>query len=1089
MRRKLFSVAVILFSALASLPSTQAQVRSSGVVLGTVTDQSGAVVPGAKVTLINVDTGTALNAETLANGEYQFPVVPVGQYQLKVSKEGFKVYLQSPFPVSAVENVRINPAMTLGQVTELVTINAAPATVDTVTASEGDTVTSKQVNDLPLDTRLFTQLVLLEPGVSSSLVQTPGFGSNSSIGFSMNGVRADENNILMDGVRNLDSFGGNAFVTPNLYAVSEFRIENNNYSAATGRDAGAQVNLITRSGANKFHGNAFEFVRNDDLNARNFFSPTIPENRYNDFGYDVGGPIKKDKYFFFWSEEWRRIIQSSGTYLATVPTAAQIAGTFQGVALTNPTGATTPTGAPCVTMTGTASNPTSNIDPTCLDTNASLLVSTYYPSPIPGYQNGPFNFVSSVPDSTHWREESVRLDGNFSNKLSANARFTQDNVTLQNPYGLFDPNVLPNVGASSQFFPIYNYSGHLTYTPKANLTSEFGWGLYWGTDKFLENGPLSSRARAPGLDIPQIFPLDELDRIPTLNIGGGYAGINEEWYFHNYSYSMPFTNDNTWIRGNHTVKFGLVFTKEAKSELANPSDNNTNGTFTFNGQYTGNALADFVMGRAYEYTETALDFFGNYRWWNLEPYVEDQIKLRPNLTLTVGARYEFYSPEHELNNMLGGFLPSLFNPSDAPAVNSSGVITSATGTYNALNGVFVAGKNSPYGDHLFPAHYDYIAPRFGLAWDPTSTGKMSVRAGYGVFYDRWGSYTQFGGFNPPFNSSVSIYNTFLSNPAGTSSSSAANYPSGLSTALPPWKYPQVQKWSAGVQRQVMANTSVEVSYVGTKGTHLLSGVNLNQNAPNAEVADGTIAFQSVAPYLGWSAITAYNTGFNSSYNALQVSVIRRMQHGLAFQASYTYSKTLTDQSSAWGTPQDTYDIRADKGLASFDVPHVLVFNYTWELPFFHHQHGAGKAILDGWELAGITTFQKGFPNTVSLPTDNEGTGYVSPERANLVGNPNGSKTLTNWFNTNAFVTPPVATFGDAANNNVIGPGENNWDMGLYKQIPVKESLNLRFRVQFFNTWNHPSFSGIDAGLGTLAFGQVTSALNPRATQFSLEMAF
>ena len=1088
MRRELIGVAAILFMVLAFLPSAKAQVRSTGVVLGTVTDQSGAAVPGANVSLRNVETGTALATETLTTGDYQFPVVPSGQYQLTVTKQGFKSFLQSQFSVGAVENVRINAVLTLGQISEEVTVSSAPAAVDTVTASEGNTVTGTQVNELPLDTRVFTQLVLLEPGVSSALIQTPGFGSNASIGFSLNGVRGDENNMSIDGVRNLDTFGGNAFVTPNLYAISEFRIENNSYSAATGRDAGAQINLISRSGSNGFHGNAFDFLRNNAMNSRNFFAPSVPENRYNDFGYDVGGPIKKDKYFFFWSQEWRRIIQTSGTYLTTVATPAQTNGVFQGIALANPTGATTPTGAPCVTVTGAAGNPTSTIDPTCIDPNASLLLANYFPAPIPGYQNGPFNFVSSVPDNTHWREESIRLDGNFTNKLSANARFTQDNVTLRNPYGLFTTNVLPYVGSSTQFYPMYNYSAHLTYAPKPNFTSEFGWGLYWDTDKFLQNGPLSSRSRVPGLNIPQIFPLDELDRIPTINIGMGYAGVNEQWYFHNYSDSMPISNDNTWIRGNHTIKFGLWFTPEGKSELANPSNNNTNGTFNFNGQYTGNALADFVMGRAYSYTETALDPFGHYRWFNLEPYIEDQIKLRPNLTLTVGARYEYFEPEHETSNLFGSFDPSLFDPSQAPTVNSSGVITSAPGTYNALNGIIVAGKNSPWGNHLFPAHYDAIAPRIGVAWDPTSAGKMSVRAGYGVFYDRWGSYTQFGGFNPPFNSSVGIFNTFLSNPAGTTSSTAPTFPSGLDAALAPWKYPQVQKWSVGIQREVMANTSVEVSYVGTKGTHLLAVDNLNQPYPNAAVAEGTLSADAVRPYMGWGSISGWNTGFNSSYNALQVSAIRHLQHGLAFQVAYTYSKTLTDASGAWGAPQDSRDNRADKGLASYDIPHILVFNYTWELPFFHHQHGAGKAILDGWQVAGITTFQKGFPNTVTLPTDNEGIGG-GLERANLIGNPSGAKTLTNWFNTGAFAVPTVATFGNAPNNDVRGPGENNWDFGIYKQFPIKESLKLRFRAQFFNFFNHPSFNGIDAGYGSLAFGDVTSALAPRATQLSLEVAF
>jgi hypothetical protein len=1067
-------------------PWACAQSRSTGTVLGTVRDPSGAVIPGATVTLQNAGTGATLTVATNSSGDYFFPVVGVGSYKLTVTRSGFRSYVQSGFAVNALENVRLDAVLQVGTVSQQVSVTAQPAMVNTVTADEGDTVTGTQVNDLPLDSRLWTQLVTLEPGISSPLVQTPGFGSNASIPFSANGVRADENNVMVDGVRNLDTFGGNAFVTPNLYAVSEFRVENNSYSAATGRDSGVQVNLITRSGTNQFHGNAFEFFRNDALNARNFFSPTIPENRYNDFGYDVGGPIKKNKYFFFWSEEWRRIIQSSGTFLTTVATPAEIQGDFSALLQGS---------SPQVLMDPATGQPYPNdvIPPSQLNPNAVLLLKTYFPAPTPGFEQGPFNFVSSVPDSTRWREEQIRLDANFSDKWQAYARFTQDNVSLYNAYGLFNSNIVPYVGASNQFFPIYNYGVHATYTAKPNLISEFSWGLYWATDKYLENTPLASESRAPGLDIPQIFPLDELDRIPTLSMAQGYAGINEQWFFHNYAFSMPIENDNTWILGNHTLKFGITYTPEGKSELANPSNNNTNGTYSFTGQYTGNALADLVVGRAYQYTETDLDPFFNYRWFNVEPYIQDQVKLRPNLTLNAGVRYEYYAPEVELTNHLDGFDPALFNAAQAPVVNSSGVITSAPGTYNTLNGVIVAGKNSPWGRSLFPAHYGYFAPRLSLAWSPTKDGKTSVRAGYGIFDERWGSYSQFGGYNPPFNSSVDIFNTSLSNPAGFSGASAESFPPGLSTTGAPWDYPQVQKWSVSVQRQIARDTMIEAAYVGTKGTHLQSAINLNQPLPSAQVAiaNGAISPDAARPFPGWSSITEYETGFNSTYNALQISAIHRLHSGLAFQAAYTWSKALTDASSAWGTPQDSRDIRAEKGLATFQVPQALSFNYVWDVPFFHRLHSApARAVLDNWEVSGITTFQSGFPETVTLPTDNAGTGFSGPERPNRVGNANNAPgTLTDWFNTAAFTVPPIGIFGDSPNGVILSPGENNWDFGIMRTFPIKESWKLRFSSQFFNFFNHPSFNYADSGYGDLAFGQVTSALNPRVIQFGLELQF
>jgi outer membrane receptor protein involved in Fe transport len=1041
---------------------------STGSVQGSVTDQTGALVPGASVALTNQDTGASQNTRTSTAGTYSFPVVGVGGYTLSVSQPGFKAYKQSEFHVEAASPVTINVSLAMGQSTEHVTVSETPPGINTVTASEGNTVTGKQMNELPLTNRQFTQLVLLEPGVSSPQNQTPGYGSNSSVSFSLNGVRSDENNLMIDGIRNLDTFGGNAFVTPNLFAVSEFRIENSSYSAVTGRSAGGQVNLISRSGTNAFHGNIFEFFRNDALNARNFFATSVPENRYNDFGYDVGGPIKKNKLFFFWSEEWRRIIQSNGTHLAVVPTAAERNGDFSAL----------PPG------TLSSQYPGNIISPSQLDPNAQLLLKYYYPQPTPGYQNGAFNFVSSEPDFTKWREESLRLDYKPTDKLSTYVRLTQDNVTLQNPYGLFSENALPNVGASSQVYPVYQIAFNATYIFSPTFITEFTWGTYRDNDKYLENGPLSNRNRAPGLNIPQAFPLDELNRIPSLSFSQGYAGITEQWYFHNYSYSMPFESHNTWIHGAHTVQFGIDFTREGKSELANPSSNNTNGTFSFTGQYTGDALADFLTGHAYRYTETALDPFLNYRWYNLEPFIEDQIKLRPNLTLTAGLRYEYYQPEYEKNNIFGSFDPAFFNPAQAPLVNPDGTLISNP---SPLNGIIVAGQNSPFGRALFPSRANNLAPRLGLVWAPGSSGKTSVRAGYGIFYDRWGSYSQFGAFNPPFNNSVNIIGTSLSNPVGVA---GTLYPPALNAVLGPWKYPQVQKWSASVQRDLGFQTSLSVAYVGTKGTHLLGDDNLNQPYPNLAVVNGSISPDAVRPYPGFSTITAYENRFNSSYNALQVSAIHRLQAGLLFQVSYTYSKTLADSNGGFGNlPEDSRNLSLEKSLATFDVPNVLTFNYAYNLPVFKNSSGFTKAALGGWQVSGITTIQSGFPLTVTLPSDNQGVGAGQLERPDQVASSSGPKTVQQWFNTAAFILPAAGTFGNAPNGAVRGPGIMNWDFGLSKAFPIHEELNLRFRAQFFNIFNHASFTGVDTGFGDVNFGSVTSAASPRLTQLSLEMSF
>jgi len=1081
--RRGLAVAFVMFGMLL-IPPISAQIANTGSVQGTITDPSGAVLSDARVILVSQDTGSVQSAQTDSAGSFNFPIVPVGQYRLEVSKPAFKSFVQRDITVHAAEPVHLTVAMTVGQVSESVEVTSAVPTIDTVTASEGNTVTGKQLNELPLTNRLFTQLVNLEPGVASALDQNPGFGSNSEVLFSVNGVRNDENNPMIDGVRDLDTFGGNAFVAPNLFAVSEFRVENNSYSAATGHSAGAQVNLISRNGTNQFHGNVFEFFRNDALNAP-FAAPAagkpglLPENRYNDFGYDVGGPLVKNKLFFFWSEEWRRIIQSSGLRNGTVPTDAERGGDFSALpnTLTDPN-----TGQPFATRNVI---PSSEQDP-----NAQLLLAPnlFWPEPnAPGLTS---NFLSAVPDHTLWREESLRLDYKPTERLSAFLRMTQDTALLYRPYGLFGENSLPYVGDATQKYPIYSGVFNVTYSPKPTLVSQFLFGLYRDNDLYLRNGPRSCRCRVPGLNIPELFPLNEGDRIPTLNIAG-YSGIVEQWYFYNASYSMPFQNDNTWSHGAHTAKFGIAVTREGKNELANPSNNSTNGVFSFDGSASGDGMADFLLGKAHSYSETALDPYAKYRWINVEPYVEDQWKLRRNLTLTAGLRYTYYQPEYEEQNFFASFDAATWVASQAPTVNSDGTLVPGSG--NFANGIIVAGKNSPYGNALFASRKNAFAPRIGLAWDVAGRGKTSVRAGYGIFYDRWGSYSQFGGlYNPPLNQKPLIFDTALSNPGGAP---GTIFPPLIWGVANPWKYPTIQKWSAGIQQEVGFDTSVAVSYVGTRGTHLLGSLNLNQPTPagQQQIVAGANP-NTVVPYQGYGPVYFVDPVFNSNYNALQVSVIHRLTHDVAFQVSYTYSQTKTDNSSAWNMPQDSRNIAADNGLANFDVPQILTFNYVWDIPVFRGSSGVKKATLGGWQVSGITEMQKGFPATVTLATDNEGVPCCGPERANQTGSASGPKTRTQWFNTSAFSYPMAATFGNEKVGAVRGPGFINFDFALGKRFAIGESKDLQFKAEAFNIFNHVSYQTVDTTLFNPAsanpdFGYLHNPLNPRIMQLSLVLGF
>jgi len=1081
MQTKLLKPILLAVLPLALVGSMNGQMKSTGAVLGRVTDPSGAVVPGATVTLTNVGTGAVLRTQANTSGDYSFPVVPVSRYELAVEASGFKTMVLRAISVSAVENVRLDVTLEVGQVVERVTVEAAAPPVNSVTADVGDTVNSSQIKTLPISSRLFTQLIFLEAGVVSNNPEGGGgFGSNSIANFSLNGVRSESNNLQIDGVRNLDTFGGNAFVSPNINSLQEFRIENNSYSAATGRVAGGQVNLITKSGTNQLHGSAFEYFRNDTLNARNFFAGGKPKNRYNNFGYTFGGPVKKDRVFFFWSQEWRRIIESGGTRTAQVATPTQRDGDFS-AQLPSRVIHDPDTGIPF------AGNviPASKIDP-----NAQLLLKTYFPLPTPGFQSGSQNFTASNPDTTFWREESARIDYRLADTLSLFVRYTGDSADLKNPFELFGRNVLPNVGGSIQEFPIYNGAFNVTYTPKPNFIAEFRWGFYKGNDKRLEHTADSNRDRAPGLNIPELFPFNAQNRIPSLSFGQGWAGISLPWPFHNYAYSMPFEGHTTWIKGPHTFRFGIGVTREGKGEVASATGNLTNGSFVFNGSATGDSMVDFLVGRAFSYTETAEDPFGVYRWVNVEPYAEDQIKIKSNLTLTAGVRYTYFQPEIEKVNLQNFLDPRRFDPSKAAVVQPDGLIV--PGTENFLNGLVQAGDNAPFGRAVIDSRKTDFAPRIGVVWDPTNRGKMALRAGYGIFYDRWGSFSQFSSTNPPFTQRVQVFNTLVSHPGqrpGGGSSEKPVFPVSLRTDLTPWKYPQVQKWSAGVQYDVGRNVGVEVAYVGTKGTHLLGLIDLNQPYPNLRVADSEISPDSVRPFPGFGSITSWGTNRNSTYHSLQTTLKRRVGAGLAFEASYTLSKTLTDASGVWSGPQDSRNIRAEKGLADFDAAHVFVANYLWDVPIGKNMKGGGKAILGGWQLSGITRFQSGSPLTVYAPGDVAGIG-AGGQRPNAIASPDGSKTLASWFNTSAFAPATRGTFGNASVGIIRGPGINNWDMALYKMFPLPtERLSMQFRAQFFNIFNHTQYAGVDTGLGSGSFGRVVSARSPRVIQLALELQF
>ena len=1042
------------------------QTLNFGSFAGTVRDPSGAAIAQAKVRIVRFETDTARETQTGADGTYQILDVPAGTYRFEIEREGFRREVREKVALSAGQSLRVDGNLTLGAVNDTVEVKSQVSQVDTSTANVGSTVYGTQVRELALNTRSFTQLMTLQPGVASSQAQQPGFGSNTSVPFSFNGAQQSSNNWLVDGGRAIDTYNGNNISMINLDAIAEVRIERNAYSVEYGRNSGAQVNVITKSGTNSIHGTLFEYFRNDKMDARNFFAAAKPKNRYNNPGGTFGAPIKKDKLFIFLSNEYRRIIQTTGTRTAIVPTDAQIAGDFSGGrTIKDPT-------------TGVAF-PGNRIPTALLDPNALALINTYYSKPIPGFQSGALNFSSSAPDGTNYRSALGRLDYLATSALTITGRYNIDSTRLSSPFGLFASNPMPGVAASEQAHVLDSAYISANWSIKPNLLNELT-SNWFHSALAISTLPSAARARASSLNIPRVFntPTDSGSLIPSISLSQGYASIAINWPQNISGYTFEVFDNVSYIVRNHSLKFGAYLARENKTQ--NNSNPNNNGTFAFDGSASGDALADLLLGRAFQYTENSAHLSGALRYYNLAGFAQDQWRFNSRLTLTYGLRYEFFQPEQDSAGTISYFDPARFNPGTAAQVLSNGQIV--PGTQNFGNGIVVASNNAPYGYEITNAQHNNFSPRAGFSYALTNDNKTVLRGGYGRFFDRWSQFASSARNNYPFNQSVSIFNTTLSNPT---QGALRVFPISLTNFHSPWQVPYMQKWSLGVQRQLPFGVVLDAGYVGSKGSHLLITRDINQPVASAAVALGQINPNAVRPYPGFASISTYESTGNSIYHSLQVSAVKRFAGSLSLQASYTFSKLIDNVL----TPVNSYESsRLERGIASFDRTHVLTTSYIWEIPFAHQLTSWRKSALDGWQISGITSAQTGTSITPVLTVDRAGVGGGA-QRPNVAGPISTPNTKLQWFDTSVFSLPAAGTFGNAGRSLVRAPGIFNTDISISKGMKLRENVTLQFRAEFFNIFNHTQYSGVGASFGAATFGQVTSARDPRITQLALRLIF
>ena len=1055
--------------------------QDMGGIVGTIADQNGAVVSGAKVTVTNVGTGQTRIVTSSSTGAYSVPNLSVGMYNLTAEQTGFKRALASNIKVDVQQILRLDFNLQVGAANEEITVTSAAPLLQAQDSQISTLVENKRVEELPLNGRNFTQLALLVPGVTEgtlgSYVSTFGLGPRGTgVAFSVNGQQSSYNQFLIDGVPAKENQHESNSLSPSIDAIQEFRVQTSNYSAEQGTEAGAQINLVTKSGTNHYHGTLYEFLRNDVFDGSNSFSGGVkPELRQNQFGATLGGPIRKDKTFFFGSYEGTRI-RKGFTQIALVPNQLERTGNFSDISeqLTDPV-----THAPIVGNIITNPNPI-----------ATAILQKYVPPPQALNPQTGTNYTSNDTNKIDVYQIIGKVDHHFTNKDGVFGRYLIEDVTNTSPK-LFPTDSFKQKSRGQ--------NAEIGYTHVFSSTKLNEFRLAY--NRFRQNetvgnafhNDVAGQLGIKGLcELPACFGVPQMVVGPFVSAQGGFGehGLGQVvsgprgWK----SQIIHVSDTYSYIHGAHTIKFGTTIERHRDTfpEIIFPR-----GIFTFDGRFTNGgvpnndtALADFLLGLPANSLASINEFDPHFENTDLYPWIQDDWRVTPTLTLNLGLRYEWSGRPISQNNTISNI------------------------DFNFANGkaqLVTAQNHAQFGfpQSLVNNDNNNFAPRLGFAWSPASLKRYVLRGGYGWFYQRETSNSWIDlSINPPFINQTS-FNLDATNPALVASFDLHN-PFALAPPIPlllfamqkNWRDGYVQQWNLDQQFSVTPNLVADVAYVGNKGTKLPSVIPINQATP------GPGDPQTRRPFQSLGSVTFRDSESSATYHALQTRLERRFANGASFLVAYTFSKVINDASlyendPTAGGPQDVRNLRAERGLAGQDVRHRFVASYVYELPFGQGKRFGGSAsgalqqIIGGWQVNGITTFQTGQPVTAQMGFDNPnaGDGVARPDQ---VGNPNlsrGTRTRDHWFNTNAFVAAAPFAFGNARRNNIIGPGLNDFDFSALKTFRFAEERRIEFRSEIFNIFNHTNFNSVGNIIGTGSFGKLTSARDPRVVQFGLKFLF
>lgn len=1100
----------------------------SGDIRGLVKDSSGAVVANAAVTVTNLDQNTVLRTLTTgSSGEYVAALLPVGTYKITVTAANFATTSVTSIRLNVNDRVNVDVTMKVSGQSQTVEVQADAVRVDTVTTAAQGLITGTQVRELSLNNRNYEQLVALQPGVSANTtdqiyVGVSNYANQTNVtSFAVNGGRNSGNNWTVDGADNVDRGSNLTLLSyPSVDSIEEFKVLRGQYDAEFGRSASGQINVVTKSGTSSFHGSGYEFFRNDVLNANDFISNRNgnpkPPLRYNNFGWTLGGPLyipgvvsrEKSQTFFFFSQEFRRIHASSNAITSAVPNANERLGIFS--------------------------------QPVCGDAACSFTTTTIAPNPIAqAYINDIFSKLpvpqdpvndllsASLNSTFNFRQEIVKIDHNFGNKLNLSFRYSHDDIPTVEDGGLFTGNSVPGLSTTQTNAPGRILTVHGTSTLTSTFLNEIGYSYSHGA---IESTPIGlvAASRSPNAYAAAAAVLPyaiQLARVPqiTFDDGAGAVGFGQ---YRDYNRNRNIYDNITKVWGNHTMKFGFSYNHYEKDENDAGGFNTNVGSFNFSDP-TGNGVfqqewAQFLLGNSSGFSQSSRDAHARIRQNQYEVYGQDSWRFNHRLTLTLGARYSLFRQPTEVNNQINTFNPAAYNPSAACNVDRiTGTATCLPGQ-NPFNGVLFAG-HAGYGNAVLPTPKDNIAPRVGFAYDPSGDGKSSIRAGFGLFYDSPSvSPVETTVFNQANIATISTGATSLLNPTSGGALGSIPY---LLTAGPGYKTPYTEQWSLDYQRDLGGGTLIDIGYYGNQGRHLPGNLDVNQPLPGSALAAGILpaggylttfgssdpaspyseaSLNAIRPYVGYEAINQIKNIYTSNYNGLQTQMTKKFKGNSLLVANYTWSKALGrgNNTSLYGdccgSPQNTYNLNAEYGRLALDRRHIFTFNYVYALPFFEAQRGFLGHAAGGWELSGILTAETGLPFQVrSRFRDYAGTGtlgnsYATQRADVVVQDPNAGQphTFDNFITKADFANPSNNLPGNSRPNIINGPGIVRLDFSAFKNIKITERLGMQFRAEAFNILNHTNFNSfVSTRISSSSFYKVASVRDPRIMQLALKVTF